>query len=91
MRFTTAKKTFTERELDYFSRLDYKSHNGIGIVVDTVGYPGVGTARYFLDKHDPTSAEWAVIVVDKFQGEGIGVMLFYSICIVNITCISIKD
>lgn len=84
MRFTTAKKTFTERELDYFSRLDYKKHNGIGVVLDKPGYPGVGTSRYFVDAQDPTVAEWAVTVVDKFHGQGIGVTLFYAICVVDV-------
>ena len=71
MRFTTAKKTFTEKELDYFSRMDYKQHNGVGIILDKPGYPGVGTARYFVDPNDPTTAEWSVIVVDKFHGQGL--------------------
>ena len=83
MRFTTAKKTFTERELDYFSRLDYKKHNGIGVVLDKPGYPGVGTSRYFVDAQDPSVAEWAVTVVDRFHGQGIGVTLFYAICVVG--------
>ena len=83
MRFTTAKKTFTEKELDYFTRMDYQSHNGLGVVLDKPGYPGVGTARYFVDADDPTTAEWAVTVVDQFHGQGIGVILFYSICVVS--------
>ena len=83
MRFTTAKKTFTEKELDYFSRMDYKQHNGVGIILDKPGYPGVGTARYFVDPNDPTTAEWSVIVVDKVHGQGIGVLLFYTICVVQ--------
>ena len=87
MRFTTAKKTFTEKELDYFTRMDYKSHNGIGVVLDKPGYPGVGTARYFIDADDATTAEWAVTVVDQFHGQGIGVILFYSICVVSELCI----
>ncbi|KNB44266.1 cyclic nucleotide-binding protein [Blastocystis sp. subtype 4] len=81
MRFTTAKKTFTERELDYFTRLNYTSHHGLGVVLDKPGYPGVGTARYFVDSNDPTTAEWAVTVIDKFQGQGIGITLFFAICV----------
>ena len=83
MRFTTAKKTFTERELDYFTRLNYTSHHGLGVVLDKPGYPGVGTARYFVDPNDPTTAEWAVTVIDMFQGQGIGVTLFFAICVVG--------
>ena len=83
MRFTTAKKTFTERELDYFTRLNYTSHHGLGVVLDKPGYPGVGTARYFVDSNDPTTAEWAVTVIDKFQGQGIGITLFFAICVVE--------
>ena len=84
MRFTTAKKTFTERELDYFTRLNYTTHHGLGVVLDKPGYPGVGTARYFVDASDPTSAEWAVTVIDKFHGQGVGVTLFYAICVVSV-------
>lgn len=83
MRFTTAKKTFTEKELDYFTRLNYESHHGLGIVLDKPGYPGVGTSRYIVDFDDPTTAEWAVTVVDQFHGQGIGVVLFYAICVVR--------
>ncbi|CBK23994.2 uncharacterized protein [Blastocystis hominis] len=80
MRFTTAKKTFTEKELDYFTRLNYTSHNGLGVILDKPGFQGVGTARYFVDDDDPTTAEWAVTVIDQFQSQGIGVTLFYAIC-----------
>lgn len=83
MRFTTAKKTFTEKELDYFTRLNYTSHNGLGVILDKPGFQGVGTARYFVDDDDPTTAEWAVTVIDQFQSQGIGVTLFYAICVVR--------
>lgn len=81
MRFTTAKKTFTEKELDYFTRLNYTSHNGLGVILDKPGFQGVGTARYFVDDDDPTTAEWAVTVIDQFQSQGIGVTLFYAISV----------
>ena len=83
MRFTTAKKTFTEKELDYFTRLNYTTHNGLGVILDKPGFQGVGTARYFVDDDDPTTAEWAVTVIDQFQSQGIGVTLFYAICVVR--------
>ena len=83
MRFTTAKKKFTEKELDYFTRLNYTSHNGLGVILDKPGFQGVGTARYFVDDDDPTTAEWAVTVIDQFQSQGIGVTLFYAICMVS--------
>ena len=78
------KKTFTEKELDYFTRLDYKCHHGLGVILDKPGFLGVGTARYIVDTDDPTTAEWAVTVIDQFHGQGIGVILFYAICTVEL-------
>ena len=58
-------------------------NSGLGIVLDKPGYPGVGTSRYIVDFDDPTTAEWAVTVVDQVHGQGIGVVLFYAICVVR--------
>jgi GNAT superfamily N-acetyltransferase len=36
---------------------------------------GVGVARYATDDDDPTSAELAILVVDEYQGQGLGKLL----------------
>ena len=38
---------------------------------------GVAVARYIRDYKDPTVAEWAVTVVDEYQGQQIGHILLY--------------
>ena len=73
MRFTTAKKTFTEKELDYFTRLNYTSHNGLGVILDKPGFQGVGTARYFVDDDDLV-ADAAVRIYKQYMERDIDIL-----------------
>ena len=79
-RFTRAIKRFTTAQLDYFTHLSYTDHFALGLVLIHSNYKGIATARYIVDSDDPTMAEWAVIVLDHYQGLGLGTMLFYSLC-----------
>lgn len=46
---------------------------------------GVAVARYIRDYKDPTVAEWAVTVVDEYQGQQIGHILLYMLSQVSIS------
>jgi RimJ/RimL family protein N-acetyltransferase len=73
-RFMGHKQKLSERELDFFTRLDHDLHEAIGAIDEATG-EGVGVARMHRHEDDPTVAEAAVTVVDDWQGRGLGGLL----------------
>jgi RimJ/RimL family protein N-acetyltransferase len=73
-RFMSHKKKLSERELDFFTRLDHDLHEAIGAIDEASG-AGVGVARMHRRADDPEVAEAAVTVVDDWQGKGLGGLL----------------
>ena len=70
-RFFSAKRRFTERETTYFVNVDFKTHVALVAVVPEEGQPAiVGGGRYIVV--DRETAEVAFVVVDAYQGHGIG-------------------
>src|SRR5436305_6450062 len=74
-RFMSHKKTLSERELDFFTRLDHDLHEAICALGAETG-EGTGVARMHRLPDDPSIAEAAVTVVDDWQGKGLGGVLF---------------
>jgi GNAT superfamily N-acetyltransferase len=73
-RFMSHKKALSERELDFFTRLDHDLHEAIGALDASTG-EGAGVARMHRRPDDPSIAEAAVTVVDDWQGKGLGGVL----------------
>lgn len=76
LRFFAHKQCLTAADLRYLTELDYEDHLAIGAVgigADGVQIP-MGIAR-FIRERDPAVAEGAVVVVDAFQGQGLGAVL----------------
>ena len=74
-RFFSAKRELSERELDYFTQLDFVNHVAlVALVDDGAGPVPVGTARYIVEHSEarPKSAEVAFAVEDAHQKLGIG-------------------
>lgn len=76
-RFFTPRFRLSDRELDALTNLDGHDHFALGAVIEGGdGAPeGVGVARFVRvpERHD--AAEVAILVVDDFQGQGVGRML----------------
>lgn len=75
-RFLTFKKGFTEQELTYLLAVDNTNHLAIGAVDCKKPDIGIGLARYVRLKKDPGLAEAAILVIDEYQGKGLGSLLY---------------
>ena len=70
-RFFGAKRSFTEKEIDFFLNVDFVSHVALVAVLDEGGRSAiVGGGRYIVLQ--PGTAEVAFVVIDQRQGQGIG-------------------
>ena len=70
-RFFAVKKGFSQREIDYFMKIDFRDHVALVALTDEVGRPAIiGGGRYIVV--EPGKAEVAFIVVDEYQGQGLG-------------------
>jgi RimJ/RimL family protein N-acetyltransferase len=76
LRFLTPKKGLSPAELRYFTDVDHHDHEALG-ALDHPGGRGVGVARY---ADDPQAAEIAVIIIDDWQGQGLGAELVAQLC-----------
>ena len=70
-RFFVAKRGFSQKEIDFFMRIDFRNHVALIALADEDGRPTiVGGGRYIVV--EPGSAEVAFMVMDGYQGQGIG-------------------
>jgi RimJ/RimL family protein N-acetyltransferase len=73
-RFFGPRRDFTEQEIAYFVNVDFVNHVALVAVVEEGGRATiVGGARYIAVK--PGQAEVAFVVVDEYQGQGLGTLL----------------
>jgi len=72
-RFFTVRYRLSDAELDALTNLDGVDRFAVGASVrNTSGVDGVGVARFVRDRERPRVADLALLVVDAFQGMGIG-------------------
>lgn len=75
-RFFVSAFSPSERALQYLTEVDGVDHVAIGVLDCTESPPrGTGIARYVRLPDDPTRAEAAIVVIDAYQGQGIGSLL----------------
>jgi RimJ/RimL family protein N-acetyltransferase len=73
-RFFGAKRNFTQQEIEYFLNVDFVTHVALVAVREEDGrHTIVGGGRYVVAQ--PGKAEIAFMVVDEYQGQGIGAAL----------------
>ncbi len=71
-RFLTPKPRFSSAELRYLTELD--GYNHVALVATPENHPEwiAGVARFVRLAEDPATAEFAILVADPYQGEGLG-------------------
>jgi RimJ/RimL family protein N-acetyltransferase len=77
-RFFSSLEQLSDEQLEFFTEIDYADHFAwVAIAGDPAAVPpaGVGVARYIRDRQEPRSAEWAIAVIDEYQGRGLGTRL----------------
>jgi len=77
-RFATPKNRLTDAELAFYTEQDGVSHFAVGAgLIDDDGQlmEGIAIARYVSLPEDPSLAEIAIVVLDRFQNRGIGTRL----------------
>jgi RimJ/RimL family protein N-acetyltransferase len=73
-RFFAPKRGFSDTELAFFMNIDFDNHVALVAQIDEDGRPSiVGGSRYIVVH--PGQAEIAFVVVDAYQGQGIGAAL----------------
>jgi RimJ/RimL family protein N-acetyltransferase len=86
-RFMTPMARLTESEIRYLLEVDHRDHEALLAVDEDTG-EAVGVAR-FVRLDQPERAEAAIIVVDSWQGSGLGKamlrMLAQAACEVGVT------
>lgn len=73
-RFFVVKRGFSQKELDFFMKIDFSNHVALVALADEDGRPTiVGGGRYVVV--EPGKAEVAFVVIDGYQGQGLGAHL----------------
>lgn len=76
LRFHSHVSQLSEEKLRYLSEIDFREHVAwAALAIDEPGSPGVGVARFVRDRGHPDSAEFAITVLDEWQGLGLGSLL----------------
>jgi GNAT superfamily N-acetyltransferase len=71
-RFLAVKPHLTGSDLRYLINIDPERH--VALVATTAGEPDniIGVARFVIIADDPETAEFAIVIADPFQADGLG-------------------
>jgi GNAT superfamily N-acetyltransferase len=80
-RFFAVKRNFSEKEIAFFVNIDFVNHVALVAVMKEGGRAIiVGGGRYVVVR--PGSAEVAFVVIDEYQGQGIGAALMRHLVVI---------
>jgi acetyltransferase len=71
-RFMATKPHLSRRDISYLTHIDGDNH--VALVATPVGEPDqiIGVARFVRLPEDARTAEFAIVIGDPYQGEGLG-------------------
>jgi GNAT superfamily N-acetyltransferase len=76
LRFNAHIDRLTAEQLRYLTEIDYSDHMAwVALDEDDEAGPGMGVARYIRLANEPTVAEAAITVIDRYQGRGLGTVM----------------
>lgn len=76
LRFFAPKRGFSDAEVAFFMNVDFVNHVALIAQINDKGHSEiVGGGRYVITK--PGQAEVAFVVIDAYQGQGIGKVLMH--------------
>lgn len=80
LRFHTVIDALTDEQLEYLTNVDHHDHEAV-VAVDLTrpADPGIGVARFIREPFEPTVAEAAVTVADRYQARGAATALLRSL------------
>jgi RimJ/RimL family protein N-acetyltransferase len=80
-RFFVAKRGFSDREVAFFMNIDFANHVALVALADEGGRTViVGGGRYIVT--EPGRAEIAFVVIDDYQGQGLGTLLMRHLAVI---------
>ena len=80
-RFFVVKRGFSEKEIAFFMNIDFTNHVALVALADEDGRKAIiGGGRYILT--EPGKAEIAFVVIDAYQGQGVGTLLMRHLALI---------
>lgn len=80
-RFFVVKRGFSEKEIAYFMNIDFANHVALVALASEDGRDViVGGGRYIVT--EPGKAEIAFVVIDDYQGQGLGTLLMRHLAVI---------
>ena len=80
-RFFVVKRGFSEKEIAFFMNIDFADHVALVALADEGGRKVIiGGGRYIIT--EPGKAEIAFVVIDDYQGQGVGTLLMRDLALI---------